>query len=123
MEKSSSRRSVAPACWKISIEEGRGEDRRKIPIAGGKVARERRTEREILFLVVADGVQSIRFRLEEAIHLAAIDLGATTCVAVVGIGIGASGKIGRQFVGRLEHAILVRELQARLRAVGVRKPS
>src|ERR1700678_3690904 len=80
---------------KDPIGKGRGEDGRKIPVAGGVVARERGTEREILFAIVAYGVQAIVRGLKKTVHLAAIHLGAPACITVVGIGIGASGKIGR----------------------------
>src|SRR5947209_11925973 len=99
------------------------ENRAKIAIEAGVIARQRIVEGQRWLVVIADAVHIIASGTKEAIHLATVVLCSASVIRVSRIGMWASGVIGCKGISRMRNALHVHVGEASLLSVRIWQPS
>ena len=105
----------------LAVGKRRGQQRAEEAVEGGERLGRVLDEAEVALGVVADRELVVRARLEEAVHLAAVELGAAALPGVVGIGMPAALEVRRQPVRR--HRLAAAVPRRRGRPGGRRRPA
>src|SRR5437667_11843403 len=108
---------------KQSVGEGWAKDRSEVSIANGVVPGQCRVKRNVLFAVVADGIDVVATCAEKAVHQPMVVLDASAVVGMIWIRMRTTRVVTRERVSRVAHACAVHERQACLAAVRSGQPS
>src|SRR4029077_20164193 len=101
----------------------RAKDGSEVAIASGEVPGKRRVKRDVLFAIVANGVDVVAAGAEKAVHQSMVIFDAGAIVGMVRVGMRPAGVVAGKRMSRMGHADAVHVRQPSLLAVGVRQPA